>query len=59
MKWILIFIALTSNGHVSKQVKEYTSLTDCFEARELLVKHIGRPIIDYQAICVPRGIPNK
>jgi hypothetical protein len=54
MIYILVLIAVLSNGTVIAFEKDalYTSLNDCFEAREITIQKWGRPIINYQVICV-------
>ena len=54
MKWILIWISLNSHPlHTMAEVERYSSMVECFDAREQLVERVGKPIINYQAICVP------
>ena len=50
--WILIFISVFNSGIYSEPVATYNTMDDCFEARELLIETIGRPIRNYQGICV-------
>jgi hypothetical protein len=38
--------------HAVIEQGRYNSMEECFEARELLVENVGRPIINYQAVCV-------
>lgn len=54
MKFVLFIIMLNPNG-VHHKVANFTfsSMDECFMAREVVVQEIGRPIINYQAICVP------
>lgn len=35
------------------------SMAECFDAREKLVEELGRPIIDYQVICVPKKVQGE
>jgi len=37
----------------------FREMNECFKARERVVKEIGKPIIDYQAICIAKTIPGK
>jgi hypothetical protein len=55
MKWILVLIVLTADNEVIKKLEEYPSMLACFEAREQVVESIGKPIVDYQVLCVPKG----
>jgi hypothetical protein len=52
MKFILVFILLTSTGPKISVVGEYSTMNACFEKRELIVEFMGRPIQGYQAVCV-------
>ena len=52
MKWILFYIMIGENT-LAFDMKEYERMDDCFSAREELIENVGRPIINYQAICVP------
>lgn len=58
MKFILIAIILNLNGlhtdHSSYKVGEFDKMVDCLEARDDLVTLVGRPIVNYQAVCVIR-----
>ena len=64
MKWILIYIAINSNGiyvdwaNADDEGKLMTMET-CFEERELLVEKFGRPIINYQVVCIPTDLTDK
>lgn len=54
MKWILIWISLNNHPiHTSIELGRYTTMTECFHEREMLIERVGKPIINYQAICVP------
>ena len=33
--------------------RRYSSMLQCFDDRDKIVEDIGRPIIDYQSICIP------
>lgn len=54
MKHILIYIAMLPNGdHISTQVGIYDEIFDCYNDREVLIEyHRGRPIVNYQYVCV-------
>jgi len=54
MLWALFFIGIVDlqQPPVLKVVGMYKSMEDCFEAREQVVDKIGRPIQDYQVVCV-------
>ena len=60
MKWILVYISLSYHGHpIATEEGRYTSMTECFYAREeLAVKVGGDPATGHfpngqQAVCVP------
>lgn len=51
--FILILLMVVSPGEVqAKNLGSFQTMNQCFEARELIVKNIGRPIVNYQAVCV-------
>jgi hypothetical protein len=54
MEWVLVFIGLTSNDLVVGELGRYESMTACFAHREEVIEIKGRPIVNYQAVCVPR-----
>lgn len=54
MLYELILIVATFNGHYSGSAGVYKSMYECFEARDTLVEEAGRPIVNYQAICILR-----
>lgn len=51
MKYIL-FLLLVNPSPQSAVMGEYTSMDKCFEDRDIVVERIGRPIINYQVVCV-------
>jgi hypothetical protein len=53
MTYVLVLITLFVSPE-TQYVGEYQTLSDCFAEREELVKSIGRPIINYQAVCIIR-----
>jgi hypothetical protein len=52
MIYILFLIQLSGSHFVTQQVANYNTMDECFDAREMLVQEIGRPLIDYQAVCI-------
>ena len=54
MKWILIYIVLTADFAKLAQYETYDTMPECFDAREKLVETVGKPIINYQIICIPK-----
>jgi hypothetical protein len=57
MKWVLIFIGLTGKDVVVAEVGVYNALDLCFHEREVIVEGMGRPIINYQAVCIAKAKP--
>ena len=56
MKWFL-FVILLNVDNTSKVLQDevsYSTMVECFEARELEVKVRGRPIKNYQVVCVEK-----
>lgn len=55
MTYVLILIAFLPVGGLHVQVEGvFKEMNDCFVEREILVEELGRPIMNYQAICVVR-----
>lgn len=53
MNFVLFLILISVNGDFTlTDVDRFETLSECFEGRELLVESVGRPIVNYQAICV-------
>lgn len=54
MKWILVFLAMNFGADEvdMMEVGLFESMNECFSEREILVEQIGRPIINYQLICL-------
>jgi hypothetical protein len=59
MKWILIFIGLTSNDIIVGELGHHESMEACFDHREKVVEIKGRPIVNYQVVCVPKTVETK
>lgn len=55
MSWILITILLTIDGVSTETVDVYDNMDSCFDARDKLVEEWGRPIINYQILCVGKN----
>ena len=50
--WILVTL-ISTGGHVSiSEQVAYKDLSSCFEEREKVILDMGRPVVNYQAICV-------
>jgi hypothetical protein len=52
MAYILILLLSTPEGVFARPHGLYSNMTDCFEAREAVVEQVGRPIVNYQAVCL-------
>lgn len=55
MKYILFLLLVNPVPQVGV-VGEFDSMDKCFEARDRSVKEMGRPIINYQVVCVIKGV---
>jgi hypothetical protein len=54
MKWILVYITLQGDFGKMASYGTYDTMNECFFAREELIEMIGRPIYNYQAVCVTK-----
>lgn len=55
MTYTLILVVLLLDGTFSTDVVgEYKGMDECFKAREDVVEIIGRPVINYQVICIAK-----
>ena len=53
MTWVLFIILVNGAGPTSlTKLAEYDTMEVCFEERQKVVKQLGRPIVNYQVICV-------
>ena len=52
MTYILVLILALGNSITVHNLGEHRNLTDCMYQREVVVEKLGRPIVNYQAICV-------
>ena len=53
MEYILVIIVVLANGTaMGTNIATFPTMNECFEERELVVEDIGRPIVNYQVICV-------
>ena len=54
MKWILVTILVFSQEEVTTVYSDpFPNMDSCFNERDSIIESFGRPIINYQAICVP------
>ena len=52
MIYILFLIELAGTSYTVTPVAPFNTMDECFDAREQLVEDIGRPIVNYQAVCI-------
>jgi len=52
MTFILVLLLATNNQVESYDIAIFDKMDECFHAREKIVEMTGRPVINYQAICV-------
>jgi hypothetical protein len=54
MKWVLVWIALNHHPlHTVSEQGRYDTMRECFDVREQIVDSVGKPIVNYQVVCVP------
>jgi hypothetical protein len=50
--WILVTL-ISTGGHVSiSEQATYKDMSSCFEERDKVILDLGRPVVNYQSICV-------
>ena len=59
MSWVLVLLFLTVDGVQVAEMAEYQSMTDCFDDRERIVYDLGKPIINYQVVCIAKDFENE
>ena len=52
MNYVLFVIALNAGGHTVDRIGDFDSMDLCFDKRDEIVEELGRPIVNYQAVCV-------
>lgn len=55
-QWILFVIVLAPQQYFVKPEGMFATYEECFQAREFVVQKLGRPIINYQAVCIQREV---
>jgi len=55
MIYILFLIQVSGTQFSAQPVEVFETMDECFTARNILVQQIGRPIVNYQAICVSQN----
>lgn len=54
MTWALVLILFSGTESVMGTISEHDSMTACFDAREKIIEEKGRPIVNYQVVCVAK-----
>jgi hypothetical protein len=54
MSWVLVVLIITVDGLSVEIADEYPTMLECFYEREKVVEELGRPIVNYQAVCIQR-----
>lgn len=52
MSWVLMLIAVESGTFYFRALAVHDRMDDCLAQRAALVEEIGRPIVNYQALCI-------
>ena len=52
--FVLVLLILAGSEVIAQDLGEYENMDTCFESRDVLVERLGRPIINYQAVCVKK-----
>lgn len=52
MIWVLVVIGFSGSIPHATTDSVHTTMDECFDRREDIIKILGRPIIDYQAVCL-------
>lgn len=50
--WVLVVLWFGEYGLTVEQGMPYKSMNDCFKEREKIVQEFGRPVVEYQVVCV-------
>ena len=50
--WMLFTILLTAEGYYTHTQGPFTTMDDCFEARDFLIATGPKPKINYEAVCI-------
>jgi len=53
MTWVLMLITIKGSMFYMSVVNTFPSVDACLQEREVGVTTLGRPIINYQLICIP------
>jgi len=52
MTWILFVIFVNGSQYYVQPDSVYQEMESCFARREQIVEEVGKPIINYQAVCI-------
>ena len=50
--WMLFVIFLEADRYMVAPQGPFTSMDDCFEAREIVMQSAPQPKINYEAVCI-------
>lgn len=54
VQWFALVLLFFDGASINTiQFPQYGSMDECFQAREQVVENVGRPIVNYQALCIP------
>jgi len=54
--WVLFLIVLGDSNYAVRPMGMFLEMNECLAQRNALVEEIGKPIIDYQAICIQKSL---
>lgn len=52
MSWVLMLIAVESGTFYFRALAVHDRMDDCLAQRAAVVEEIGRPIVNYQSLCI-------
>jgi len=52
MQWILVGLLVQASQIYVKPIAIHESMSDCMMHREVVVEQIGRPVVNYQVVCI-------
>ena len=59
MEYLLLIISLNASTINLAQVANFETMDQCFTERDEIVELMGRPIINYQVLCLIKAYNNK
>jgi len=54
MTYALVIIKLYMGSFMVMKETDYATMDQCFDRRDQIVESIGRPIVNYQVVCILR-----